>query len=151
MLPDGHEEKELTYSDLARVCDSGNPLRERILLAFFGDEKKGRDRKRAMEESTMNFEQYCKQMSIFLPEGDPDKKLKFLFRIFDERNVGYLTRDELEHFLHHMLGNSLDSTQRATIADRMVRELGGTEEEGVTLDRFIKHSKGAEKLINVRI
>lgn len=151
MLPEGHEDKGLTYPDLVRVCDKSNPLRERILLAFFGDEKRGLDRKMAMDTSSMNFVQYCKQMAIFLPQGDPHKKLKFLFRIYDERNVGYLSREELMYFLHDILGNSLDEAQRDTIASRMFKELRGTDEGGITLDNFIKCSKAVEKLMNVRI
>ena len=86
MMPDGQEDKGLSYSDLARVCDKSNPLRDRILLAFFADNKRGLDRKHAIDNARMDFEKYYHQMSIFLPEGDPDRKLQFLFRIYDERN-----------------------------------------------------------------
>lgn len=151
MLSEGHEEKGLTYSDLARHCDKTNPLRERILLAFFGDEKRGLDRKMAIEKATMTFEKYCKQMSIFLPEGNPERKLRFLFRIYDERNVGYLTREDLMYFLHDMLTNSLNATQREMIASRMFQEMSGTEERGISLQQFLDSAKGLEKLINVRI
>lgn len=46
-------------------------------------------------EDLVNFREFCKTLSVFSPQADPEDKMKFVFGIYDEEGIGVVTEEQM--------------------------------------------------------
>lgn len=80
---------------LQRVSD--NPLAHRFLEIFDKD-----------KDGIVDFSEFMEGMAVFSRPGYSEKKLKFLFDIYDVNNDGFLSNGDLFKALKLMVGENLD-------------------------------------------
>jgi serine/threonine-protein phosphatase 2B regulatory subunit len=68
-----------------------NPLVPRIVAVF----------------DTVNFRQFVNNLAVFGPNGTPDAKVDFAFRIYDVDGDGFVSEDDLEAVLRMMVGDNI--------------------------------------------
>lgn len=90
---------------------SANPLARRVIEIF--DENGGGD---------IDFKEFVQGLSIFSANTSHDEKLRFLFRIYDIDNDGYISNGELYLVLRLMVADSLSETQLQQLVDRTIVE-----------------------------
>lgn len=88
-----------------------NPLARRVVDIF--DEDRGGD---------IDFKEFVTGLSVFSSAGSVDDKLKFLFKVYDIDNDGYISNGELFIVLRLMVADSLTDTQLQQLVDRTIME-----------------------------
>ena len=106
----------------------------------------------------INFPEFCKMLSNFnsktkkvLDEEQgrsssaqsKDKKLKFLFKLYDSNNDGSISKEELLSLLRLMVGTNISSQQLDLIAQRTIAE---TDEDNDGKLNFSEFKKGLENV-----
>lgn len=76
---------------------SNNPLSKRFLEIFDTD-----------KDGVVNFNEFLEGMSVFATKGSPDKKLYFIFQMYDVNQDGFLSNGDLFNALKMMVGENLD-------------------------------------------
>ncbi len=69
-------------------------------------------------------------------EMDSDKKLEFLFRIYDLDRDGYISNGELFQVLKMMTGKNLTDLQLQQIVDRTILYLDKDEDGRISYEEF---------------
>lgn len=95
-----------------------NPLARRVVDIF--DENKGGD---------IDFKEFVTGLSVFSSAGSVDDKLKFLFKVYDIDNDGYISNGELFIVLRLMVADSLTDVQLQELVDRTIME-GDSDGDG---------------------
>ncbi|KAK7156338.1 hypothetical protein R3I94_006425 [Phoxinus phoxinus] len=118
-----------------------NPIRDRIISAFFSPGKE-----------TVDFYTFVKIMAHFRPVDkdrpkDPNSpepinsrsnKLKFAFQLYDQDKDGKISRDELLKVLRDMLGMQVTEEQLESIADRTIQEADLDRDDAISFEEFRK-------------
>jgi len=135
---DREENGCLTREDFLRIPELAiNPLADRIVDAFFTD-KKG---------DYVNFRQFMATLAIFRPmsrktqETDVnsrDKKLRFVFGLYDIDNDGKISKTELQTVLRLMVGSNINAEQLSHIAERTILESDLSHDRAIDFEEFQK-------------
>ncbi|ODV84731.1 hypothetical protein CANARDRAFT_28876 [[Candida] arabinofermentans NRRL YB-2248] len=88
-----------------------NPLAKRVIDIF--DTNRGGD---------IDFKEFVTGLSIFSSSGSVDDKLRFLFKVYDIDDDGYISNGELFLVLRMMVANSLTDVQLQQLVDRTIME-----------------------------
>ncbi|XP_065883580.1 calcineurin B homologous protein 1-like [Dysidea avara] len=132
----GHLERK----DLRLIPElSVNPLGNRIIEAFFVDQN---DSRRPVEQ--VDFLQFTRTLATFRRTeakhsselNTVDKKIEFVFRVYDIDRDGYISKDDLIHILRCLVGVSIAEEQVKGIAHRTLREADKDEDKLISLDEF---------------
>jgi len=106
----------------------------------------------------INFPEFCKMLSNFngkvkqrsshdlesgSSERSKDKKLQFLFKLYDSNNDGNISKEELLSLLRLMVGTNISSQQLDLIAQRTIAE---TDEDNDGKLNFNEFKKGLENV-----
>ncbi|KAH3673787.1 hypothetical protein OGATHE_001767 [Ogataea polymorpha] len=114
-----------------------NPLARRVIDIF--DTNRGGD---------IDFKEFVAGLSIF-SSGSVDDKLRFLFRVYDIDNDGYISNGELFLVLRMMVANSLTDVQLQQLVDRTILENDEDGDNRLDFEEFkrtIAHTDVASKL-----
>lgn len=139
----------LTRHDLMLIPELAvNPLGRRIIEAFFTDEK---DTKVSVE--TINFRQFVRTLARFkkASKGNEhemntrDKKIDFVFKVYDTDRDGLISKDDLKHVLSAMVGLHIPKEQLNSIVRRTIKEADKDKDNCINLEEF----KQALKDINL--
>lgn len=106
---------------------SQNPLSRRVIDIF--DENKGGD---------IDFKEFVQGLSIFSSATQQDDKLKFLFKVYDIDNDGYISNGELYLVLRLMVADSLSEVQLQQLVDRTIVEADQDGDGKLSFDEFKK-------------
>lgn len=101
--------KEMLYKEFAMTDDS---LNERVFTAFDAD----RDQCISEEEWVIGF-------SIYLSKENDEKKLRFMFRAYDIKDEGYITRESMFYFLKGCFAMAVVSEEDAEEAPKDLVEI----------------------------
>lgn len=104
---------------------SQNPLSRRVIEIF--DENKGGD---------IDFKEFVKGLSTFSSASNQDDKLRFLFKIYDIDNDGYISNGELYLVLRLMVADSLTEIQLQQLVDRTIVEADQDGDGKLSFDEF---------------
>ena len=129
---DKENKGHLQMKDLQLIPELAlNPLGSRIIESFF-------ELKSEPHSDMMNFKQFVLTLATFQSarKGKPeelaeitDAKIDFIFKCYDVSNTGRITKSDLVHILHCMVGNHVSEEQTLAIAERTLRE-GDMEKDG---------------------
>mmetsp|Transcript_14213 Transcript_14213/g.20777 ORF Transcript_14213/g.20777 Transcript_14213/m.20777 type:complete len:168 (+) Transcript_14213:478-981(+) len=86
-----------------------NPLVQRVISVF---DKNG--------DGNISFYEFVTGLSRLSAGGSEEDKLRFLFRIYDINNDGYISNGELFKVLKMMVGNNLNDIQLQQLVDRTI-------------------------------
>nr|XP_014351543.1 PREDICTED: F-box only protein 21 isoform X1 [Latimeria chalumnae] len=148
-----------------------NPIRSKIIEAFFDKRNLGQDSTGCVNE--INFEDFLIIMSYFKPleeNANPERvqcnrneKLRFLFNMFDSDNDGKINLTEYKHVIEQMLSQNphIGKELASSVADAAMLEaaticVGHMEPdqvyEGITFEDFLKiwTNSDIETKMNVR-
>lgn len=95
-----------------------NPLAKRVVDIF--DENRGGD---------IDFREFVRGLSVFSAAGSVDDKLRFLSKVYDIDNDGYISNGELFIVLRIMVADSLNDVQLQQLVDRTIME-GDSDGDG---------------------
>uniref|UniRef100_A0A7S4IEA8 EF-hand domain-containing protein n=1 Tax=Vannella robusta TaxID=1487602 RepID=A0A7S4IEA8_9EUKA len=105
---------------------SMNPLIMRVIRVFDDN-----------NDDEVSFVQFAETLSVFSRDADPEKKMEFLFKVFDMDNDGYVTQHDIEQVLKMMIGPQVISPQDLDrIAAETIRESDKNGDGKITLDEF---------------
>ncbi|XP_048840668.1 tescalcin a [Brienomyrus brachyistius] len=140
-----------------------NPIQSQIIEAFF-DERNFQDSGRGTV-TEISFQQFLIVMSCFLPtdpcltaeerENVRQRKLRFLFNMYDTDDDGKITVEEYRHVVQVLISQSdnLDKEEAKEIADAAMLEVASLNVvhmapdefyEGITFEHFVKIWTGIE-------
>jgi serine/threonine-protein phosphatase 2B regulatory subunit len=74
-------------------------------------------------ENTIDFEAFVHALSIFNDKDNIDRKIEFLFKVYDIDGDGYVTKEELLVILQTLVGNSLSDSQLEQISEKTVSDM----------------------------
>ncbi|XP_015784369.1 calcineurin B homologous protein 1 [Tetranychus urticae] len=123
----------LSRDDFLRIPELAiNPLGDRIVQAFFGDEER------------INFRHFMRVLSTFRPVkknrdnklNNRREKLRFAFKLYDLDENEKITREELLEILHMMVGANISNEQLASIADRTIMEADKDGDQCISFEEF---------------
>ena len=86
-----------------------NPLVQRVIDIFDED-----------QNGEVDFKEFIQGLSQFSVKGDKISKLRFVFKIYDIDNDGYISNGELFQVLKMMVGSNLKDTQLQQIVDKTI-------------------------------
>jgi serine/threonine-protein phosphatase 2B regulatory subunit len=89
-----------------------NPLSKRILSVL-----------RANQQS-VNFKTFITFLSVFSHQASKEEKLKFAFKIYDEKDDGIIDREELFNVLKMMVGNNLHRNEIFALSQKVMDDIG---------------------------
>ncbi|QPG76386.1 Calcineurin subunit B [Brettanomyces nanus] len=104
-----------------------NPLAKRVIDIF--DENKGGD---------IDFKEFVTGLSAFSSSGSVEDKLKFLFKVYDIDNDGYISNGELFLVLRMMVASSLTDIQLQQLVDRTIMESDDDGDGRLSFEEFKK-------------
>lgn len=116
-----------------------NPLGTRIIEAFFTDEKDPRE-----SVETINFRQFVRILARFkrTPKSQQhemnteEKKVDFIFKIYDTDRDGKISKDDLGHVLKAMVGLHISNEELTSIVRRTMREADKDQDGFIDLEEF---------------
>uniref|UniRef100_A0A7S3D416 EF-hand domain-containing protein n=1 Tax=Palpitomonas bilix TaxID=652834 RepID=A0A7S3D416_9EUKA len=115
-----------------------NPLIERVIALFDSD-----------GDETVDFREFVTALSTFSVHGDPQRKLKFAFRVYDVDGDGFISNGELFTVLKMMVGANLTDVQLQQIVDKTIMEADKDRDGKISFEEFIAligHSSMEQKL-----
>merc|ERR1711981_451931 len=128
---DKQERGYLTREDFLRIPELAiNPLAERIIDMFIIQSKSNQNH-HATPDDRVNFKEFCCMLSNFkstskktddVESDSRTKKLRFLFKMYDQDDDGYVTTSELLRLLRLMVGTNISHQQLELIAQRTIAE-----------------------------
>ncbi|CAF3329510.1 unnamed protein product [Rotaria socialis] len=110
-----------------------NPLGERLIDVLLQDHG---------ETNKINFRQFANIFALFRRDKAPtnlhkrEKKLLFLFNLYDRNHDSNIDRSELIEILKLMVGGNVNDEQISTIADHTIGELDVDGDLKITFEEF---------------
>ena len=102
-----------------------NPLVHRVIDIFDTDNNK-----------EIDFKEFLEGISMFIAREGTESKLKFIFRMYDIDNDGFITNAELFMVLKLMIGNNLGDTQLQQIVDKTIQQFDFDGDGKISFDEF---------------
>jgi len=103
-----------------------NPIVQRVVQVFDAD-----------HSGELDFKEFVKGLAMFTMKNvEREKKLKFLFSIYDMDSDGYISNSELFTVLKMMVGSNLKDTQLQQIVDKTVRDLDKDHDGMINYQEF---------------
>jgi len=156
---DKSETGYLTREDFLRIPELAiNPLAERIIDMFLIDSQNPsllspeNSEMEVKPVEQINFPEFCKMLANFNGktkhhksdeehdsshvETSKDRKLRFLFRLYDSNNDGVISKEELLSLLRLMVGTNISSQQLDLIAQRTIAETDQDNDGSLTFSEF---------------
>ncbi|XP_039254082.1 calcineurin B homologous protein 1-like [Styela clava] len=113
-----------------------NPLADRIVESFF---EKGHDH--------VNFRQFMRTLAVFRPltnktletaVNSRNKKLEFVFSLYDSDNDGKISKKDLLDILSLMVGANISPDQLSYIAERTILESDKDNDRSISREEFLR-------------
>ncbi|CAF0939235.1 unnamed protein product [Didymodactylos carnosus] len=124
----------LTRESLMSIPEvSINPLGERLVDVIIQDHG---------EANKIDFQQFVRMLARFrrgkanTQYNTKEKKLRFLFSMYDRNHDSKIDRNELLEILKMMVGGNIHDEQIATIADHTIGELDSDGDLSITFEEF---------------
>lgn len=103
-----------------------NPLVQRVVQVFDTN-----------NSGELDFTEFVRGLAMFTTKNiDREKKLKFLFNIYDMDRDGFICNKELFEVLKMMVGTNLTETQLQQIVDKTVVQLDKNQDEMISYEEF---------------
>jgi len=103
-----------------------NPLVQRVVQVFDAD-----------NNGEVNFSEFVSGLAMFTTKNvDKQKKLKFLFNIYDLDRDGLISNSELFQVLKMMVGSNLTETQLQQIVDKTILQLDKDQDGMINYQEF---------------
>jgi len=103
-----------------------NPLVQRVVQVFDAD-----------NNGEVNFSEFVSGLAMFTTKNvDKEKKLKFLFNIYDLDRDGMISNSELFQVLKMMVGTNLTESQLQQIVDKTVLQLDKDQDGMINYEEF---------------
>jgi len=106
-----------------------NPLVNRVVSVFDAD-----------NSGEVDFKEFVKGLAMFAVKTEgldqKQKKLRFMFNIYDIDNDGYISNGELFQVLEMMVGTNLKDTQLQQIVDKTILQLDKDEDGKISYEEF---------------
>ncbi|GAQ86535.1 calcineurin subunit B [Klebsormidium nitens] len=99
-----------------------NPIHQRLLVSFEG----------------VNFKDFCGAMAAFSSRASMEKKLRFVFNVYDATGKGTIGREDMLQILRDMTGSFLTEEQRQRAVTRALEEAGFSQNPALTFSDFSK-------------
>jgi serine/threonine-protein phosphatase 2B regulatory subunit len=103
-----------------------NPLVPRIVSVF----------------DSVNFREFVQNLSLFGPNGTPQAKIDFAFRVYDVDQDGFVSEDDLSTVLRMMVGDNIDDDSLHRVVQKVFKDADkdndgriSREEFGAAIDR----------------
>jgi len=154
---DKSETGYLTREDFLRIPELAiNPLAERIIDMFIIESRKNREHVESGMDDRVNFSEFCSMLSNFkskhnkshsddLEAQNPrERKLRFLFKMYDRDNDGLVTVNELLHLLRLMVGDNISNQQLELIAQRTIAETDVDGDLALSFEEFKQGLKSVD-------
>ncbi|CAM6093260.1 unnamed protein product [Calypogeia fissa] len=97
-----------------------NPLAQRLLGLLEG----------------LNFKEFVAVLSAFSPRAPIQHKLDFIFKVYDIRSNGKISRDDIMQVLRDLSGSFLTDEQRQAVVTQALEESGFSKDSSLTIDEF---------------
>jgi len=141
----------LMRDDFLRIPELAiNPLADRIVDAFFAEKK----------TEMVNFRDFMATLAIFRPMSKKhsnnlntrEKKLQFVFSLYDIDKDGVISKQELLQVLRLMVGTKINQEQLSHIAERSMLESDLSKDREIDFEEFKKAMTNAiiESKMSVR-
>ena len=119
-----------------------NPLVSRVIDIFDSD-----------NNGEIDFKEFLEGMSLFIVREGIESKLKFIFKIYDIDNDGFISNAELFKVLKLMIGNNLGDTQLQQVVDKTIQQLDLDGDGKISYDEFYAAvgSLGTYKKMTVKV
>lgn len=146
----------LTKEDFLKIPELAiNPLADRIIDMFLMQPKNPHDKNtsHATSEDRVNFFEFCTMLSNFKTKfshgadaeaNSKQAKLKFLFRMYDHDNDGFIKTEELLRLLRLMVGHNISHQQLQLIAERTIAETDKDNDGGLDFREFCEGLKSVD-------
>ena len=102
-----------------------NPLVRRVIDIFDSD-----------NNGEIDFKEFLEGISLFIAREGLESKLKFIFRMYDIDNDGFITNAELFTVLKLMIGNNLGDTQLQQIVDKTIYRFDLDKDGRISYEEF---------------
>merc|ERR1739844_839871 len=103
-----------------------NPLVQRVVQVFDTN-----------NSGELDFTEFVRGLAMFTTKNvDRDKKLEFLFNIYDMDRDGFICNSELFEVLKMMVGTNLTETQLQQIVDKTVVQLDKDQDGMISYEEF---------------
>eukprot|EP00090_Calanus_glacialis_P026680 TRINITY_DN41950_c0_g1_i1.p1 TRINITY_DN41950_c0_g1~~TRINITY_DN41950_c0_g1_i1.p1 ORF type:complete len:182 (-),score=66.45 TRINITY_DN41950_c0_g1_i1:208-753(-) len=103
-----------------------NPIVQRVVQVFDAD-----------HSGELDFKEFVKGLAMFTMKNvDREKKLKFLFNIYDMDNDGLISNTELFTVLKMMVGSNLKDTQLQQIVDKTIVDFDKDQDGMINYQEF---------------
>ncbi|BBM97328.1 serine/threonine-protein phosphatase 2B regulatory subunit [Marchantia polymorpha subsp. ruderalis] len=99
-----------------------NPLSQRLLGILEG----------------LNFKEFVAVLSAFSPLATINDKLDFIFRVYDIRNNGKVSSEDMIRVLRDLSGDFLTDKQRQAVVTQALEESGYSKDYSLTPEDFLK-------------
>ena len=118
----------LSIEEILRLPElQQNPLVNRALEIFDTDGNK-----------ELDFKEFIEGVSLFSKRGVREDKLKFVFKIYDVNQDGFISNGELFTVLKMMVGDNLQEIQLQQIVDKTMVRYDEDGDGKLSYDEFIK-------------
>ena len=102
-----------------------NPLVRRVIEIFDKDKNK-----------EIDFKEFLEGISLFIAREGKESKLKFIFKMYDIDDDGFITNAELFTVLKLMIGNNLGDTQLQQIVDKTIQQFDLDGDGAISYEEF---------------
>merc|ERR1712106_983592 len=103
-----------------------NPIVQRVVQGFDAD-----------RSGELDFKEFVKGLAMFTMKNvEREKKLRFLFNIYDMDNDGLISNTELFTVLKMMVGSNLKDTQLRQIVDKTIVDLDKDQDGMINYQEF---------------
>merc|ERR1711915_687642 len=102
-----------------------NPLVQRVIDIFDED-----------QNGVVDFKEFIQGVSQFSAKGTKSSKLKFVFKIYDIDNDGYISNGELFQVLKMMVGSNLKDSQLQQVVDKTILHADKDEDGKINFEEF---------------
>lgn len=103
-----------------------NPLVKRVVNVFDAD-----------HSGEVDFKEFVKGLAMFaVKTTEKEKKLRFMFNIYDMDEDGYISNGELFKVLEMMVGTNLKDTQLQQIVDKTILQLDKDGDGKISYEEF---------------
>jgi Ca2+-binding EF-hand superfamily protein len=103
-----------------------NPLANRIITIFCSN----------TPDNHVNFRQFIQTLSPLSPVSSREEKLRFVFKIYDVDNDGFISTKDLNQVLKMLVGENLDEQQLNTISNKTILEGDKDGDDQLSFEEF---------------